>query len=259
MIPGTSSISRPGRLGAANGGGQLWTPAYIAPALDCWWDADPDTYEIDANGKVSTWRSKLPGGSNSIPAGKNQTATPTTVNGSSALALTSPLNTTGLAFPEIYAASGSLPTSSTLLFAGVFGNGNIASWGSSALVELFGGDRFNQTYGNTAAFSTAVACSGPISGGIMFNNDAAGGRPCFLFDIMGKAGNGYVNSGIVGPTKAGNGIIGTAGQTFLGLAVANRGLQLADMARWEGYYAHRMGATGSLAADHPYKTEPPRV
>lgn len=269
MIPGHSSISRVPRVGAAGGGGRLWTPADISD-LVAWWDADSGVTLTD--GAVSAWASKI-GTGTFTQATAAQRPTMTTIAGVPALLLDGSNQRMSLPGRETNPGGFLYPDPFTENASFLMVGGPTANYGS--LFSLDNGGMAIGLMGSGSVQRPGVAYG---SSNIQLSEEVWTGVRSFSFEWQKTPATGMlrgvqngapvVNRSASGPGSNLNyypGVLGfnSAGYSWRGtisaLAMARTLLRGSDQDRWEGYYAHKLGTTAYLSASHPYKSAPPRV
>jgi hypothetical protein len=247
-------------LGAAMGGGELWTPAAITTAL--WLDAADASTVTTVSGAVSEWRDKSGNGRNATqPAPSDRpTYSSTAFNNKPGLVfngensnlnhqLAGPSQWTLIAVFQI----NSLQTG----FRGIFAIGPANLSGGSILLARTDSADAIGTYTSNTVNSTSVNTVGQMRIAIMEDDDSTAGVKGFF--VNGTAAGTFTGNPIGQPSTIG----GVSSQRLAGTIAECIVLPLVaaidTRQRIEGYLAHRWDLTASLPSDHPYKTTAPTV
>jgi hypothetical protein len=246
----------------------LWSPSALSPLA--WYDAQTESTLTKSSDLVSQWNDRGTNGNNLTVDGNSFRPLYSATGLSSLPAVTSSAsrrldrNVTGLSSLtdklSVFAAASVAST----------GVGPLASWRDATL----GGDDANTLHAQFMARGTDDVYA--------VRNNSVRSRKAVTYDtahVMGSVFDGTNHTmwidGVAGAAVASTGSFSTGALTTLSvlgnfnstpqfwhgalgeMLVVIGEVTTANRQRIEGYLAHRWGLTGSLAGDHPYKTQAP--
>jgi hypothetical protein len=261
-------------LGAAAGGGELWTPAAITTAL--WLDAADASAVTTISGAVSQWNDKSGNTRNftQSDSARRPTYGISTLNGKSAVGfdgsndflgtLSTALFSSGNANLTIIAAyKPRLAIGYGTLFGnyGAVGTGEFAIYYGSSAPYITPWGVYNQA---TVDISPASYVQGAETI-IALRRDSG----MFTGWTNGTENNTVSNSNSVYATANPSASIWRIGTNTQGgeagffdlyeLLCVNSSISTDTRQKLEGYLAHKWGLTANLPADHPYKSAAPTI